>query len=193
MGLFFSVLAERELVDLVAEAKANDRDNSPEMNEIVRRFRERVTAIAYRICYNAGDRDDVISEMLLEIVRTVRAHDTERDGFVTYLLFRVMSHGRRISQRLALEPDCIGDDAVGAAYERLSEGIAPAADASAISAFGDLTAAVRNLPLRQRTAVYYHLSEDRPVGEVARIEGVTPAAITQRLSSAYSTLRLQVA
>lgn len=189
MDHFLSDLKHAQLADLVAAAQWERRLNSPAMNEIVRRFTGLAHRVAYEVCWVADDHDDVVNEALLELVQAVRAHRFDRGNFAAYAQVRMRGKARRVAMRLAGVEALPGEDAIEQALDSRLDGIDDQPLGALEGEFGDLTAAVAGLPPGQQTAVRLRFLADWTVGEIARLESVTPGAVSQRLHAAYHTLR----
>jgi RNA polymerase sigma factor (sigma-70 family) len=72
------------LDELIAAAQLNPRDDSPQMDEIVRRFDCLAMKVARGLTSRAALREDLANAARLALVRAVRRHDLARVGFPHY-------------------------------------------------------------------------------------------------------------
>lgn len=175
------------LDELVRDARMEESDDTPAMNEIVRRFETTAQGIARRVCSNPNHRDDAANAARLAVVRAVRAHDPARHGFARYTVLWMVNAARRMSIKLTVQEipvDAAGlaefIDAAGSAGGRTAEGWGD----------GEISSVVRRLPKAQQTLLWKRYVLDQSLAEIARDAGTSVSAVSQRLRTAHLRIGL---
>jgi len=194
MGLLHQQIRSAHLADLIVAAQSDEHDDSPAMNEIIRRFDNKARRIASTVCFRAADRDDVANAARIALVGAVRGHDVTRDGFATYANVFMTGAARRESKRLASAPETYLENAV----------LAAAINDQQRHAVGDMTPAcldwgsgrigkiVANLPPRQRELVDVRYVQDLDLVRIAQLHGSSVSAVSQRLKTAQKHISRQM-
>ena len=106
---------------LVAEAQADPRDDSPAMNEVVRRFQPLAAKTSRSLTDCPHLRQDLANAALLAVVKATRRHTIGTNGFVAFVTRYVT--GAALRERRAW----VGSTAVDAASdESLNAAMTPA-------------------------------------------------------------------
>lgn len=195
MGFSTFALQRTDIDNLLAEAQADPANNSPAMNELVRRFRPMTRSHAVRL----ARRHDLVEELAstgdIAVVRAVRRHNPSVVGFPSYArqtCFR--SQQRRCIQITRPERDRDGrsldglhDDPtladVTAVVGDLDQALSPWGD-------GELTTAVEALPENWQTALRLKFVDDLSNSEIGYLTGgVTASAVSQTITRAIAQLR----
>ena len=181
MGIFLFP-ADLGLDELVREARLGESNDTPAMNEIVRRFEKTAKGIARRTCSNLNHRDDVTNAARMAVISAVRAHDLTRPGFARYTVLYMVNAARRTSIKLNVQ-----EIAVDTAD--LSDLMEAACDLSARTddAWGDgeISSVVRHLPMAQQTLLWKRYVLDQSLAEIAQDNGTSVSAASQRLRTAH--------
>lgn len=188
MGFSYQQLRTAELVDLVAEAQADEHDDSPAMNEIVRRFERKARQIAAALCARPADREDVAIEALVALIRAVRRHEVCRAGFVTYAITFMTGAARRESMRLAALPEvCLADPDLTAAFDRARD-VSPVADLTQVQrgwGTGRVADIIINMPNPRQALLAERYVHDLDLVTIAQMDGSSVSAVSQRLKTAH--------
>lgn len=192
MGSLYFRLTHAELGDLVATAQAKPSDDSPEMNEILRRFVRLAERIARDQSRCPHTQAELVNESLRATVGAVRAHRLDTPGFPSYvesfmrgaahrlarrlLATRVDAHGQpivsltsEIAETWSVHPDSVHDQAI-----------------SSTSPWGDgpLVDVIERLPADQRSLLTLVHCHGYKVKDIAARDGVSSSAVSQRLGTA---------
>ena len=173
---------DREDGDLVARFRAGERGA---FDELVLAHQERVVRLVYRLLGRAEDVDDVVQEVFLSVLVSLKRFRGEC-RFSTWLtrivINKCRSHGRWRLRRLRLLPWGPRNQAVPAAKAE-SEG-----DQSAQAA-EDVCRAVNQLPAKYREPVVLRYFEDLSVLEIGEALGLSANAVEVRLTRARQKLK----
>lgn len=177
---------------LVAEAQADPRDDSPAMNEVVRRFQSLATKTARSLSDCPHLRQDLANAALLGVVKATRRHTIGTNGFVAFVT-RYMT-GAALRERRAW----LGSTPVDAVSdESLEAAMPPAPSVEETADLGDpwdaTYDAVASLSERQQRLVALRYVEDLPLAEIAQIDGTSVSAVSQRLLTAHRAIEAVMA
>jgi RNA polymerase sigma factor (sigma-70 family) len=186
MGLSYSQLTNADLADLITAAQIDEHDNSPAMNEIIRRFDRRARHIAAAVCLREADRDDVADVARFALVRAVRGHDVSRQGFVTYAAAFMTGAARRESMRLAYPAEACLDGADLAAAIDNPKKHQMSLDVSWGS--GRLGKVIVDLPAPQQQILSERYIQDLDLAQIAQRHGSSVSAVSQRLGTAHKRI-----
>jgi RNA polymerase sigma factor (sigma-70 family) len=198
MGSFCSDLKFCQLDQLIEEAQQEPGDDSPQMNEIIRRFDPKARQLARSLSVDPNLSDDLANCARIGLVAAVRRHDPGRPGFPAYAVYFMRGGALRELKRLrrngrggagiTVSPTDFADAAseglvpLVQPFERVTEwGSGATADAVA-----SLTAAQQDL-LRRRYV------NDDALHDIGAPSGVTPSAVRQRLMTAHRAITRQLA
>lgn len=145
-------------------------------------YRRRFTAFVAGAAAVVGDADaarDVVQESFARALR--RQREFRGDGSVEAWVWRIVINIARdaVRRRRFMAPSA--DELAEVAAATLPDGTAT-----------QLRAELRELPARQRTAVFLHYYADLPYEEVATLLGVAPGTIAASLNAARATLRRRI-
>jgi DNA-directed RNA polymerase specialized sigma24 family protein len=179
------------LPDLVAAAQADPEDNSPAMNEIVRRFQSRLVFLATTLTARTSLHDDLVQVALMALVKAVRRHDPKRAGFTTYARRYMLGAAMRLLKiETELECESMSEPTTAAVVEAL---VAPSPEPGTYMwGFGAAGRIVRGLPPRQRELLTHRYIEDASLAEIAAITGTSIPAVSQRLATAHRTVKARL-
>jgi RNA polymerase sigma factor (sigma-70 family) len=191
MGLSYCELKTAELTKLIVAAQSDERDDSPEMNEIIRRFDGKARRIAAAVCLRPANRDDVAAVARLALVRAVRGHNVSRQGFVTYAVAFMTGAARRESTRLAYpaETCCHGADLAAAMENSRQHQMANGRTVDINWGSGRLSKIIVNLSAPQRHLLNERYVRDLDLAQIAQIHGSSVSAVSQRLGTAHKHIR----
>jgi RNA polymerase sigma factor (sigma-70 family) len=194
VGSSLSGLGEALLEDLIAAAQGECADDSPAMNEIVRRFQKRAMLVATTLTEQTGLHDDLAQASLIALVRAVRRHQLGRPGFLAYAMRYMMGAARRALAAWISHmppPALLSDPDVWSAACAM-----PAISATTGSrcwGHGRAAQVVVSLPERQRDLLTRRYVDDAPLAVIAAATGTSIPAVSQRLATAHRAVAAQLA
>ena len=177
---------------LVAEAQADPRDDSPAMNEVVRRFHHLATKTARSLtdCPHLGQ--DLANAALLAVVKATRRHTIATNGFVAFVT-RYMT-GAALRERRAWSVSTRVDAASDDLLEAEMSPMPPFDETVDLGGPWDATYdAVASLNERQQRLVALRYAADLPLADIAQIEGTSVSAVSQRLVTAHRAIEAVIA
>ena len=187
MGLSYMPLRTAELGDLIAAAQDDEHDDSPAMNEIIRRFDGKVRRIAAAVCMRLDDHDDVANAARLALVRAVRRHHADREGFANYAVVFMARAARRESVRLARPPEtCFDGSVLEAAFAsrlrcRTADGTIPQQGWGV----GRIANIVTTLSRPQQQLLDERYVQELELTKIAELHGTSVSAVSQRLGTVH--------
>ncbi len=178
-------LRKSTLEALISAAQSHPCDDTPEMNEIVRRFYPIADRIVNTITSRTDVHDDMVQAAVIAVTVAVRRHDAStHTGFQRYARVYMKGAARRIlgawmkGKELPLEePD------VWAEAQQVRAKESPVA--VYIWGFGKVGTAVAALPAAQRRLLDDRYIKDASLETIANLSATTAAAVSQRLSTAH--------
>lgn len=189
MSLLHESLAAVDLADLIAAAQGDGCDDSPAMNEIIRRFDRKARQIAAAVALRIADRDDVVNAARLALVRAVRRHRGDYGRFPAYAAIFMTGAARRESKRSADLPEtCLAGPDIVRVADGVSVARSPRADDLAdVNGWGTGRVAqiISALPQRQQALLAERYIFDLDLGRIARLHGTSVSAVSQRLRTAH--------
>lgn len=187
-------LEERSLDPGVAWMLRYQRGDERAFDQLVESYSPRVFALLTRFLGPAENREDLVQEVFL---RVIRARDDYRPEarFSTWLYRIVFNLCVNESERRRPGPSLEGLEGADKGRERWEDESAPAPGAALERA--DLVATVRAaiaaLPERQRMALVLAKYEELPYDEVAGVLGTSEKAIKSMIHRARESLRALLA
>lgn len=184
MGVFVTP-SELSLDELIRAAQADPGDNSAAMAEILTRFAGMIAATANSVTAEWNARQDAAQGARLGLVKAVRNHTVGTAGFITYARRYMRTEAVRISVAMTSRAPKPGPDLPersvrpGVRRQTWAEPEPKAFTIEAISALLDPTQAAI---LRDRYV------QDREMSDIARDQGVSVPAISQRLKTIHKIL-----
>jgi RNA polymerase sigma factor (sigma-70 family) len=193
VGFSYQQFETAELAELITAAQADDHDDSPAMNEIIRRFDAKARQIAGAVCLHASHHDDVANAARLAMVRAVRRHQAVRGGFTAYAIKFMTGAARRESRRLAHPQElCYPGPDLGLIADRTSV-MRVMADGSVADqggwGAGRVAKIIASLPARQQALLSERYVHDMDLVRIARLHGSSVSAVSQRLATAHRHVR----
>jgi RNA polymerase sigma factor (sigma-70 family) len=190
MGLLYQQLAAAGLAELITAAQADDHDDSPAMNEIIRRFDPKARQIAAAVCFREANHDDVASAARFALVRAVRRHHTAHGGFAAYAVKFMTGAARRESRRLACpQEQCYPGPDLGVIADRTPPVMRVIAEATEADqrdwGTGRIAKIIAGLPPRQQALLAERHIDDMDLARIARLHGSSVSAVSQRLATAH--------
>jgi len=155
---------------------------------LVAEYRERLYQVAYRLCLNAADADDLVFRTMQRAMERIGGYHPT--GSFYQWLYAIMVNFRRMDlRRKAANMLDFTDELPEVASDAPapSETLAAAEDASAVRA------AVDSLPDIFREVVVFRYFEDMSVPEIAQLLGLPEGSVKSRLSRAKLRLRAHLA
>ncbi|ODT77559.1 MAG: RNA polymerase subunit sigma-70 [Pelagibacterium sp. SCN 64-44] len=136
---------------------------------------------AWKWCGNRADAEDVAQDVCIKLGQAIGGFDG-RSAFSSWL-YRITLNAVRDMQRAGRRRSLKAD-----AYAEVAPGNAPA-EQEAAATQGQIWAAVRDLPERQRDAVLLVYAEDLSHAAAAEIMGIREPTVSFHLHEARKTLR----
>ena len=168
-------------MDLVDEIKLRPADGA---RRLVAEYRERLYQVAYRLCLNAADAEDLSFRTLQRAIERIGSY--RPGGSFFQWLYTILVNFRRMDlRRKAANMLDFTDDMPDAPADAPSaaDTLAAAEDATAIRA------AVAALPEIFREVVVFRYFEDMSVPEIAQVLGVPEGSVKSRLNRAKQRIR----
>jgi RNA polymerase sigma factor (sigma-70 family) len=189
---FLSGLHEVSLDDLVAAAQDDPADNSPAMNELVRRFEKRARFMAMTLTNRASLHDDLAQASLIGLIQAVRHHHRGRAGFVAYArLYMLGAAKRELMQWVGPVPESLSEPATWAAACAVA---APSQPVGVHSwGYGRTAEAVAALPEGHRALLTKHYIDDQSVTAIALNAGTSVPAVSKRLAKCHRAVAARLA
>jgi RNA polymerase sigma-70 factor, ECF subfamily len=166
--------------ELIAACRAGAPEAFAQLFEL---YRDRVYAIAYGICGEAGTAADISQDVFMKLL--TRMEQFEGRASFTAWLFRIVvntatDHHRRAQRVLPLSADLAGRWRVDDDYARaqLAERV---------------ERAVQALPLKLRTPLVLRHVEGLSYAEIARVLRLSMGTVASRLSRAHARLARELA
>jgi len=186
-------LSRVPLDNLLRAAQRCSDDDTPAMNEIVRRFEGLSKKLARAV--RAADHvfDDLANAARVGLVRAVRRHDG-RPGFPSFAEVYMRGAAFREYQRWML-PETADIDAVervqGARQvDDIAEGVV---DHMAPWGSGTVATIIASLDPLQRVLVELRYIDDAPIKEIAGVMGTSGPAVSQRIGTIHRTIEQAIA
>lgn len=198
MGLFNCRIKDRQLNELIEEAQADPRNDSPAMGEIVQRFDGLAKKEARRLTADTHLQDDLANCARIELVNAVRRHDCTRPGFPAYAricmrgaaaraLSRTRSWGRgNANVKVSVT------DFTAAESEPLIPRILVDVETSTWGD-GPTAAAVEALSPAHRDLLEQRYAEDWTLAQIGEATNTTISAVRQRLETAQRNVTAHLA
>jgi RNA polymerase sigma-70 factor (ECF subfamily) len=161
------------------------RGDPKPMAELVERYQARLWRLAFRLCTNRAQADDLVQEAFLRLYRSA-SHYRPEASLATYL--------HRIVVNLAIDARRTAHPALP-----LSSLKAPLPQDEVPNPLIEserslrVQAALRSLPDRQRTAVILHRYESLSYREIAQVMEASESAVESLIMRAYAQLRERLA
>ena len=169
------------MADLADEIRHNPATGA---RRLVAEYRDRLYQVAYRLCLNAADAEDLTFRTFQRAIERIGSYRDDRNFFqwlyAILVNFRRMDVRRKAANMLDFTDDLPDppDTAPDAA-----ETLAAAQDAAAVRQ------AVAALPEIFREVVVFRYFEDLTVPEIAQVLGVPEGSVKSRLSRAKERIR----
>lgn len=182
---------------VLAAAQASESDDSPAMNEVIRRFEPLAKQLSRSLTEDPYLRDDLANAARMALVRAVRRHDLERAGFPAYAkqfmrgaVIREYRSWITPSVEITLDDELThttrGEADVYETESDVLNRLAPWGD-------GALADAVQGLAADQRLLAERRYVDDEDLSTIAAATGTTVSAVSQRLSTIHRRLELALA
>jgi RNA polymerase sigma factor (sigma-70 family) len=185
MGSVFEPPSRQGLDAVVAAAQADEIDNTPAMNEVVRRFDRLALSIPWSLGAPAHLHDDLANAARLGLVRAVRRHDG-RPGFAAFAEIYMRGAAMREYRRWML-PEVADTDAIER-LEHHDDGLDhPGASERRLAPWGDgaVAAVIAGLKPQQREIAWLRYGLDLPIKSIAATMGTSGPAVSQRLATIH--------
>jgi len=198
VGSFVSGLGSIDLAELVGRAQSDPNNDSAEMNEIIRRFDPLAIKIGKQLTPDWMLQDDLANAARLGLVKAVRKFN-QKSAFAayakTYMAYaakRELTWWKRSAAPEGSKPlheieD--GEEVTGAVFKAVLDAPLPADRTWGSARVARL---VSNLSQPQRVVLELAFIEDFTVSEIAAMESVSPAAISQRKTRALTMIERDI-
>ena len=168
-------------MDLVDEIKLRPAAGA---RRLVAEYRERLYQVAYRLCLNAADAEDLSFRTLQRAVERIGSY--RPDGSFFQWLYTILVNFRRMDvRRKAANMLDFTDDLPDAPADApdAADTLATTEDATAVRA------AIAALPEIFREVVVFRYFEDMSVPEIAQVLGIPEGSVKSRLNRAKLRIR----
>lgn len=189
--------AEREglaAAHLVARAKAGDRRA---FEELVRRYRKRIFALALHLTGTSSDADDITQEVFLSAYRALATFEG-RSEFFTWVYRMTLNRALNVRRDRERRGERVSHDArieLAVAVDAKGD---PRLEAELRQTYARLLRALDSLPVEMRTTVILVSLQGMSHGEAAVVQKTNEGTVAwrihearRRLSSALSPSKLQ--
>jgi RNA polymerase sigma factor (sigma-70 family) len=188
----FSNFADMQLDELLQHAQAQPEDNTPAMNEVVRRLDGLAIKIAGSITGDLALRQDLANAARLSVVQAVRNHDGRR-GFLGYARRYMKGAALRELSAWVTPGALIHTESTTSIEEADSNGLDESLvieDEITIDGWGDgeVGEAVANLTEPQQDLVILRYVDDMALEVIATLSNTTVPAVSQRLATCHRHL-----
>lgn len=188
-------LCDALLTELIADAQADESNDSPAMNEIIRRFNPLARSIAAKVTWRSEVRPDLANAALLALTRAVRQHTPGRAGFAAYAnLYMRGGALRELRQLGKWEAAAVARGHSFLSLEQVSEDDEPSLMTQDLVTTtpwgdGDLAHMVARLAPTQVRLLHRRHVDDASLATMARETGTTASAVSQRLRTVHRVLQ----
>jgi RNA polymerase sigma factor (sigma-70 family) len=191
VGIFVNRTVGIELSGLIADAQSHSSDDTPAMNEIIRRFERLAQRLARSLTSSLDLRDDLANAARVGLVRAVRRHDQHRPGFPAYAETYMRGAALREYHSWIMPEVPSGDDlpsveAPESVHDQVADRLAP-------WGAGEVATAIGTLKPAQRRIVEARYISDAPLSSIAQATGTTVSAVSQRLSTVHRAVETALA
>lgn len=192
----YAAAASRVSLDgLIEAAQFSDLDDTPAMNEIIRRFQPLARRLARQTTKSEHLHDDLMNAARIALVKAVRRHNPQQVGFPAFAETYMRGAARREYQRW-LPPVTENDGNSGSPFEPLMDEEDPADIVIyRFAPWGDaaVAAAMDKLSPAQQRITHLRYVEDASLERIAGESGTTSSAVSQRLSTIHRALAVAIA
>jgi RNA polymerase sigma factor (sigma-70 family) len=192
MGLSPHELRTASLSVLITAAQANHLHDTPEMNEVIRRFEPLARRLSYGLARNHLQ-DDVANAARLGLVRAVRRHDNTHPGFAAYarryMTGAALRELKRWQAEQAIAAERLDESeafAIGYSQQSVMDRLAPWGE-------GSVATSIDKLSLTQQRIATLRYVHDAPLEIIARATGTSVSAVSQRLATIHRRVSLGLA
>ena len=172
------------MLDLADEIRHNPAAGA---RRLVAEYRDRLYQVAYRLCLNAADAEDLTFRTFQRAIERIRSYRADRNFF--QWLYAILVNFRRMDVRRKAANMLDFTD-------NLPDSPDPAPDAAETLAAAQDAAAVRQavaaLPEVFREVVVFRYFEDLSVPEIAQVLDIPEGSVKSRLNRAKERIRLQL-
>mgnify|MGYP002409403105 FL=1 len=168
---------------LIERCRSGDTDA---FEELISPYMQKAYEIAYRMCGNHADAEDIAQEAMIKAYKSVAKFDG-RSAFSTWL-YRIISNtvidmARSRSRRSAVPLDIIGDRC------DLDPNGNPAECAETNLLQNDIQNALLKLPSEQRAILIMRDIQDRSYQEIAQLLGISLGTVKSRIHRGRTALQ----
>ena len=183
VGVFVSRTTGVNLSESIADAQSQSSDDSPAMNEIIRRFEGLTQRLSRSMTTSLDLREDLANAARVGLVRAVRRHDPCRHGFPAYAEKYMRGAVLREYKRWIV-PEVPATEIIneGSDTENLHDEVA---DRLAPWGGGRVASAIATLKPAQRQIAISRYVKDASVASIAQATGTSASAVSQRLGTIH--------
>jgi RNA polymerase sigma factor (sigma-70 family) len=192
MGFLLQHPCRLSLDHLVEMAQSSQHDDTPAMNEIIRRFDGLALYIARSIRVPVHLQDDLSQAARIGLVSAVRHHDG-RPGFPGFAQRYMRGAALRELSRRAVPETADSDGLDDHADRSRPDEIVQAEDELAPWGGGPVSLAVAQLDHAQRNIIDLRYRQDLAVKEIAAAVGTSGPAVSQRLATIHRHVAMAMA
>lgn len=187
-----------ELKDEILVTRAKE-DDPRAFEELIRRYRQKAYAVAYRMCGDAEEARDLTQETFLRTFRELKTFKGQSSFYTWFyrILVNVCIDERRRRQRWKRiffpwksgQKDAEHSDEAFDDYPDMKESADPDAVLSSRQLFQKVQKALINLPDRQRMVFQLKVFEEMSIPEIAEMMNLAEGTVKSHLFRATSFLR----
>jgi len=178
------------LANLLRVARSIETDDTPAMNELVKRFEPLAKRIAGGLSKKSPDLfDDLVNAGRYAVVKAVRTHDLNRHGFPAFVEQHVRGAiNRTVLQTLRQRGELVSLEFVGEVAStrddlgQVDERLAPFGS-------GSVALSVAQMQPEQQKILMLRYVYDAEMKEIAHVMGVSIPAISQRFATIRRNIR----
>jgi RNA polymerase sigma factor (sigma-70 family) len=194
VSIFAKNAAHADLPDLIEAAQHSKADDTPAMNEIIRKFEGLTQRLARSMTKSPYLQDDLANAARVALVRAVRRHDQRRAGFPAYAEKYMRGAVLREYQKWIL-PEIPHSEIVEGAdgapgvehpQEHLLDEIEPWGSGRVATSISELTPS-------QRQIASLRYVEDASLQDIAATTSTTASAVSQRLATIHRKVEQAIA
>ena len=170
---------------LVNRAKAGDR---AAFEELVRRYRSRILALALHLSGNESEAEDITQEVFLKAYQKISSFEG-RSHFFTWVYRMTVNRSLNAKRDKKRRREEALDDPRVARALRIDAGGDPVKAAELRSTYVRLLQALDNLPVKMRTSVVLVVLQGLSHAEAAVVQQCSPGTVAWHINQARTRLR----
>ncbi len=183
--------------DLIAQCQLGQRPDRAAFSELMRRYQSHADRVLYHLAPDWQDRSDLAQEVWIRVYKNLhRLQEPEKfrgwlSRIATNLFYDELRKRKRHATPLSLDaPRSMEDGEMS--WELASESPGPEENLTTREFYGELRAAIDDLPEAFRTTIVMREIQGLPYEEIAEITGVSLGTVKSRIARARLRLQSQL-